>query len=75
MVVHDEVGVRADNTNNNETMTNTPETYRSEFEKWGKDKFNSFKIDPEDGEYFWIDAQVAWEAWQAALQFIPPNQP
>jgi len=57
-----------------QTMSKPPENSRRLFEEWGKDKFNSFKIDPEDGEYFWIDAQVAWEAWQAALQSIPPNK-
>ena len=55
-------------------MTNTPETSRSEFEKWAKDKVTSLKRDDIDGEYFWEETELAWQAWQAALQSIPPNK-
>lgn len=51
-------------------MTDTPETSRSEFEKWARDKVLSIKIDPEDDEYIWIDTQSAWVAWQAAREAL-----
>ena len=47
-----------------------PETSRSEFEKWARDKVLSIKIDPEDNEYIWIDTQSAWVAWQAAREAL-----
>lgn len=64
MVVYDEVGMRAANTNHNETMS--IETTRSKFEKWARDKVVSLEIDEEGGEYFWLETQLAWESWQAA---------
>jgi hypothetical protein len=45
------------------------ETNRSEFEEWAKDKVTSLKRDDIDGEYFWAETELAWEAWQAAKQF------
>ena len=44
------------------------ETSRSEFEEWARDKVTSLKRDDVDGEYFWEDTEIAWEAWQTAKQ-------
>jgi hypothetical protein len=44
------------------------ETNRREFEEWAKNKLHSLEIDAECGEYFWVESQLAWEAWQAARE-------
>ena len=52
------------------------ETNRSEFEQWAKDKVTSLKRDDIDGEYFWEETELAWEAWKAArgLQTTQSNE-
>jgi len=49
------------------------EQQRKEFEEWALDKVTSLTIDEIDGEYFWVETQLAWEAWQAARkrQWMP----
>jgi len=44
------------------------EQQRKEFEEWALDKVTSLIIDEIDGEYFWVETQLAWEAWQAARE-------
>jgi hypothetical protein len=44
------------------------EQQRKEFEEWALDKVTSLTIDEMDGEYFWVETQLAWEAWQAARE-------
>jgi hypothetical protein len=44
------------------------EQQRKEFEEWALDKVTSLTIDEMDGEYFWVETQLAWEAWQAAVK-------
>jgi hypothetical protein len=46
------------------------EQQRKEFEEWALDKVTSLTIDEIDGEYFWVETQLAWEAWQAAREQI-----
>jgi hypothetical protein len=51
-------------------------TNRGEFEEWAKDKVTSLKRDDIDGEYFWAETELAWEAWKAArgLQTTQNNE-
>jgi len=44
------------------------EQQRKEFEEWALDKVTSLEIDTENGEYFWVETHLAWEAWQAARE-------
>jgi len=49
-------------------QTMKEEQNRREFEEWAKNKLHSLEIDAECGEYFWVESQLAWEAWQAARE-------
>jgi hypothetical protein len=51
---------------NQPERTMNKEQQRKEFEEWSLDKVTSLIIDEIDGEYFWVETHLAWEAWQAA---------